>query len=108
MDDIIRSIKRNKIGGLLSKCNVLHKNLKFTMEESDAELPSLDMKISRMDGRLTCAWFRKATDTELCLASYSCAPTRYKKNTVIGIFITKNQHEHTNKTPNTKQTTNVG
>ena len=33
MNDILRSVKRDKIEDLQSKCNGLHKNLEFTMEE---------------------------------------------------------------------------
>ena len=60
VDDIIRSIKKNEIEMKLAEINSLHMSLKFTIEmEQNGELPFLDMKLCRKDGRLSSNWYYK-------------------------------------------------
>ena len=54
MDDIIRDIKGNQIDSKLAEINRIHPSLKFTIErEEDNSIPFLDMKISRLEEKLS-------------------------------------------------------
>ena len=86
MDDILRSMKRDDVDGILARVNALHPNLEFTIETEDGgSIPFLDMLITRSDQRLHSDWYTKPTDTGLCLSYHACAPTRFKRNTVEGM-----------------------
>ena len=85
MDDIIRSIKKDRIEATLAEINSLHPALKFTMEsEEDGELPFLDMKVINNNGQLSSTWYSKPTDTGLIMNYHSMAPKRYKRSVVLG------------------------
>ena len=85
MDDIIRNINKKRIDEKLAEINIMHKNLKFTIErEQDGSLPFLDMRITRDGGKLSSSWYNKPTDTGLILNYHSVAPKRYKKSVVAG------------------------
>ena len=85
VDDIIRSIKKNEIEMKLAEINSLHMSLKFTIEmEQNGELPFLDMKLCRKDGRLSSNWYYKPTDTGLIMNFHALAPIKYKRSVVTG------------------------
>ena len=85
MDDILRTVKKDEVPGLLIKVNSLHPNLQFTAEETqDGVIPFLDMEIRVSGDRLESTWYTKPTDTGTCLSFHACAPMRYKRNTIEG------------------------
>ena len=85
MDDIIRSILKDRIESKLLEINSIHTSLKFTIEkEQNASLPFLDMKIIRENGRLESTWYTKPTDTGLVMNFHSLAPMKYKRSVVTG------------------------
>ena len=85
MDDVIRSIKRNKIEHVLQSINELHSSLKFTIErENDGKLPFLDMLVIRNNQKLTSTWQSKPTDIGLVMNYHALAPKRYKRSVVSG------------------------
>ena len=85
MDDIIRSIKAHLIEAKLREINSFHPCLKFTIErEVNGELPFLDMKVIRTEGKLSSTWYTKPTDTGLIMNFHSVSPLKYKKSVVTG------------------------
>ena len=87
MDDIIRSIKHEKIEEKLQQINNIHANLKFTIEvEQDGRIPFLDMLLIRNGNKLTSTWYCKPTDTGLVMNFHALAPRRYKRAVVSGFI----------------------
>ena len=87
MDDILRSINRNRMEEKLAEINELHPNLKFTMEvENEGKLPFLDMCILHIGNTLASTWYCKPTDTGLIMNFHALAPTRYKRSVVEGFI----------------------
>ena len=85
MDDIVRNIRRTRIDGKLAEINLLHENLKFTIEkEIDGKLPFLDMLLMRNGKTLSSTWYNKPTDTGLIMNYHALAPKRYKRSVVAG------------------------
>ena len=87
MDDILMEQKTNDIEQKLTDINILHENLKFTLErEKDEELPVLDMKLhhDHSTGMLSSTWYTKPTDTGLIMNFHALAPKRYKRSVVTG------------------------
>ena len=85
MDDIIRSILKDRIESKLLEIDSIHTSLKFTIEkEQNAFLPFLDMKIIRENGRLESTWYTKPTDTGLVMNFHSLAPMKYMTSVVTG------------------------
>ena len=83
MDDLVRSILKERIESKLIEINSFHTSLKFTIEkEQNASLPFLDMKIIRENGRLTSKWYTKPTDTGLVMNFHSLTPMKYKRSVV--------------------------
>ena len=69
----------------LAEINSLHMSLKFTIEmEQNGELPFLDMKLCRKDGKLSSNWYYKPTDTGLIMNFHALAPIKYKRSVVTG------------------------
>ena len=86
MDDIIRDIKGNQIDSKLAEINRIHPSLKFTIErEEDNSIPFLDMKISRLEEKLSSTWYTKSTDTGLTMNFHALAPIKYKRSVVAGL-----------------------
>ena len=84
MDDIIQSIKRNRIYEKLAEINEIP-SLTFTMErESEGCIPFLDMKIIRSQNKLSSTWYYKPSDTGLIMNYHALAPKKYKKSVVSG------------------------
>ena len=87
MDDILRTIKVDKIDSKLAFINELHPNLKFTIEvEQEGRLPFLDMCILHVDNLLHSTWFTKPTDTGLVMNFHALAPKSYKRSVVEGLI----------------------
>ena len=85
MDDIIRSINKHVIDSKLREINNFHPCLKFTIEkEVNGELPFLDMKVLRSNGKLSSTWYTKPTDTGLIMNFHAVSPIKYKKSVVTG------------------------
>ena len=85
MDDIIRSIRLNQIEEKLRQINMLHPNLKFTMEiEQNCRISFLDMLLIRLGCFLASTWYCKPTDTGLIMNFHALAPRRYKRSVVSG------------------------
>ena len=87
MDDILRDIKKDSIENKMLEFNMLHPNLRFTLErENNSELPVLDLKIihDNASGKLSSTWYRKPTDTGLIMNYHALAPKRYKRSVVSG------------------------
>ena len=85
MDDIIRSISRNRIETKLNEINNIHPSLNFTIEtEVDGALPFLDMKVMRSNCKLSSTWYCKPTDTGLIMNFHALAPSKYKRSVVCG------------------------
>lgn len=86
MDDIIREINRSRVKAKLKEINELHPSLKFTIEEEiNGSISFLDMKISRVNGKLSSTWYTKPTDTGLTMNFHSLAPLKYKRSVVAGL-----------------------
>ena len=73
--DIIKSVKTSEIDGLLQKINILHPNLKFTIERSENRTNN---------GAITTGWYSKPTDTGTSLSFRASAPMTYKRNSISG------------------------
>ena len=87
IDDILRTIKESLIENKLSEINLLHPNLKFTLEvEQNGKLPFLDICIEHHENTLSSTWYCKPTDTGLILNFHAMAPKRYKRS-VIQCFV---------------------
>ena len=85
MDDILTSCPPTEISDLVTRANGLHGNFKFTTEnEVDCKLRFLDILITRMDSFLSTEWFRKKTDTGLCLNYHAMRPSKYRHSVVFG------------------------
>ena len=86
MDDIIRDIKGNQIDAKLAEINRIHPSLKFTIEREEGNsIPFLNMKISRMEEKLSSTWYTKSTDTGLTMNFHALAPIKKKRSVVAGL-----------------------
>ena len=86
MDEILREIKSSQIDTKLEQFNNYHPKLHFTIErEKDNKIPFLDMKITRLEGRLSSTWYSKDSDTGLTMNFHALAPTKYKRSVVSGM-----------------------
>ena len=75
MDDILRTTKESLIENKLSEINLLHPNLKFTLEvEQNGKLPFLDIGIEHHENALSSTWYCKPTDTGMILNFHAMAP----------------------------------
>ena len=87
MDDILRSIKKSEVQNKLSQINTLHPNLQFTLEEeTEGNLPFLDMLLMHRGEHLSSSWYCKPTDTVLIMNFHVLAPQQYKRS-VVGGFV---------------------
>ena len=85
IDDILCGIPRDQIENKLNEINMLHPDLKFTLEqEKNNSIPFLDMKILNSNGSLSSTWYTKPTDTGLIMNFHALAPKRYKRSVVSG------------------------
>ena len=85
MDDVIRTIQRNRIEQKLIEINQIHPNLRFTMEsEEEGRLSFLDLLLIRMGCFISSTWYCKPTDTGLVMNFHATAPMRYKKSVISG------------------------
>ena len=86
VDDVLRSIHKDRIEDKLAEINRLHPSLRFTIEvEENNQIPFLDMKIIRSEQKLTSTWYSKPTDTGLMMNFHSLAPLKYKRSVVTGM-----------------------
>ena len=86
MDDIIQDIKGNQIDAKLAEINRIHPSLKFTIEREEGNsIPFLNMKISRMEEKLSSTWYTKSTDTGLTMNFHALAPIKNKRSVVAGL-----------------------
>ena len=87
MDDILRTTKESLIENKLSEINLLHLNLKFTLEvEQNGKLPFLDICIEHHENALSSTWYCKPTDTGMILNFHAMAPKCYRRS-VIQAFV---------------------
>ena len=85
VDDILRTAKTSEVDSILLKVNQLHPKLEFTIErESENKIAFLDLALEHTGNQVTSSWYKKPTDTGLCLNYRSCAPKKYKRNLVEG------------------------
>ena len=85
MDDILTSAVPDEIPGILSDLNSLHRNLNFTCEREDnGKVPFLDISVIRDDCFLHTEWYRKKTDTGVCMNFLAVAPISYKRSVIAG------------------------
>ena len=85
VDDILRTAKAGEVDTILLKVNQLHPKLEFTIErESEQKIAFLDLALEHIGNRVTSSWYKKPTDTGLCLNYRACAPKKYKRNLVEG------------------------
>ena len=85
MDDVIRSIRQSEIEEILRHINLIHPNLKFTIEmEVNGDISFLDMLLMRRGRKLFSTWYCKPTDTGLVMNFHALAPRRYKRSVVSG------------------------
>ena len=89
MDDILRTIKESLIENKLSENNLLHPNLKFTLEvEQNGKLPFLDICIEHHESSLPSTWYCKPIDTGLILNFHSmaakCSKKQHKRSVIKG------------------------
>ena len=85
MNDVIRSIRLSEIEEILRRINLIHPNLKFTMEmEVNGRISFLDMLLIRIGRKLFSTWYCKPTDTGLVMNFHALAPRRYKRSVVSG------------------------
>ena len=69
----------------LREINNFHPCLKFTIEkEVNGELPFLDMRVIRIEEKLSSTCYTKPTDTRLIMNFHSVSPFKYKKSVVSG------------------------
>ena len=87
MDDILRTTKESLIENKLSEINLLHPNLKYTLEvEQNGKLPFLDICIEHHENAVSSTWYCKPTDTGMILNFHAMAPKCYKRS-VIQAFV---------------------
>ena len=87
MDDILRTTKESLIENKLSEINLLHPNLKYTLEvEQNGKLPFLDICIEHHENAVSSTWYWKPTDTGMILNFHAMAPKCYKRS-VIQAFV---------------------
>ena len=86
MDDILRSVKESLVEAKLRAINVLHPNLKCTLEvEQDGKLPFLVMCIIHINNELHSKWYQKPSDTGLIMNFHALAPKKYKRSVIQGL-----------------------
>jgi hypothetical protein len=79
VDDVFAIINKGELGKTLEELNKCHINIKFTSEEeSNGQLPFLDMLVIRKDNHLEFDIFRKPTDMPLCIPADSHHPMIHK------------------------------
>ena len=68
VDDILAVVNRQSEEKILSELNILHANIKFTMEkEIEGKIPFLDLELSRQGHGISFNIYRKPTDAPLCI-----------------------------------------
>ena len=89
MDDILREINKSEINGKLNEINNLHPALNFTIErEIDSTIPFLDMKIERLQGKLSSKWYTKPTITRKVIVEMVHKTNRYRADFKFPLFNT--------------------
>ena len=63
-DDVFSIPKGRHLENIFYDINNLHENIKFTMEESNGELPFLDTLLKRVNKKIFVLVYRKATRTD--------------------------------------------
>ena len=82
LDDFETPLGKTKIESnrFLEICNSINPYIKFTMETSDKELPSLDVLIKRNDDEIWMDIYFKPIDIRRCPQFLSSHPNHCKKN----------------------------
>lgn len=79
VDDVVAIVKKGEESVILEELNQQHRAIRFTLEvENLGVLSFLDLKLSRIDGRLDLDIFRKPTDAPLCIPNSSHHPWIHK------------------------------
>ena len=87
MDDIITEKQAEEAEVKLAEINTLHPSLGFTMEkEVEHRIAFLEMGVTNDNGKLSCTWYTKPTDTGLIMNFHALAPKRYKRSVVSGFI----------------------
>ena len=87
MDDIITEKQAEEAEVKLAEINTLHPSLGFTMEkEVEHRISFLEMGVTNDNGKLSCTWYTKPTDTGLIMNFHALAPKRYKRSVVSGFI----------------------
>jgi len=79
VDDIFAIVDKDKVSCTLETLNAQHEAINFTMEsESNGTLPFLDLKLSRVQGKIDIAIDHKDTSTLRYITNDSCSPIQHK------------------------------
>ncbi|XP_069947723.1 uncharacterized protein [Cherax quadricarinatus] len=89
VDDILVIVPKNlDVRGILNTINTLEPTIKFTLEEeTDNQLPFLDVLLRTDENRLSFKVYRKPTYKNDLLHFFSHHNTRIKRRVVIGFFL---------------------
>jgi len=79
VDDVFAIVDKNHIRNLLDILNAQYESINFTMEtEINGCIPFLDLKLTRVDGKIDIAVYRKDTSTLRYITSDSHSPIQHK------------------------------
>jgi len=79
VDDVFAVIKKNQGAQVLEVLNNQYDEINFTLEEEvDGELPVLDLKLKRVDGKIEISVYHKPTSTQRYITSDSHSPIQHK------------------------------
>ena len=75
MDDILGTIKQQFIETKLKEINVLHSNLKFSLEvEAGRKISFLDLCLNHVNDKLSSTWYCNPIETGLIMNYHALAP----------------------------------
>ena len=86
-DDVFSVVKKTDVESFLKHLNEQDPNIRFTTEEEqNNELPLLDVRVTRQDGRLRTGVHRKKTHTDRVLSFRSHHPVSVKRSIIGSLF----------------------